>query len=185
MKKHKSTLKLAYIGVLTAILAVSSQLSIPMPAGVPMTLQTLVIPLAAIIFGPYISTAAVCAYIAIGVFGLPVFAGAQSGISALVGPTGGFLMSFPLMSLLAGWGAKSGKPAPLWLGLTAGAVLNFAVGIAVFCVYQKVGFKAAFMATTLPFIPTAVLKIVIAAPLGKKLKGMLFKQTAALQTQTD
>ena len=94
---------ITYIALFTAVICMISQLpGIPLPGGVPMTLQTLIIPLAGIVLGPADGFIAALLYLILGMIGLPVFSGFTAGIGILMGATGGFLVSFPLMPLLAG-----------------------------------------------------------------------------------
>ena len=87
MKKgHKITVsELVQIAVFTAIIAAMAQISIPMPAGVPMTMQTFAIPLAGILLGARKGTIATLVYLLLGAVGLPVFAGFTGGIGILFG----------------------------------------------------------------------------------------------------
>ncbi len=171
---HFQAGRIARIGVFTALIAVSSQLSIPMPAGVPMTLQTLVIPLAGILLGAMDGTIATLVYLLLGAIGLPVFAGFAGGVGVLFGMTGGFLLSFPVMAYFAGaW--YHGKKVRTALGLIVGAVINYAVGTVLFVILTKSTFAYAFSVCVLPFLPTAILKIIIIFFLAPILKKALSK----------
>ncbi|WP_340536849.1 biotin transporter BioY [Nocardioides sp. GXZ039] len=72
-------------------------------AGVPITLQTLGVALAACLLGPVRGTAAVLLYLLLGVIGLPVFAEHSSGPGVFAQPSAGYLISFPFAALLAGF----------------------------------------------------------------------------------
>jgi len=88
--------QLCYMSVFVAIIAVSAQIIIPLPHGVPMTLQTFTIALAGILLGPKKGGLTVLIYILLGGVGVPVFAGFLGGLGVIFGFTGGFIMSFPL-----------------------------------------------------------------------------------------
>ena len=122
--------------------------------------------------------------------GLPVFSGFTAGIGILMGATGGFLVSFPLMPLLAGLGDRAGENLSgkntksfvynlcLYCGLASGAALNYLVGTVWFAaVYlgavNRENMAAGFAACVLPFIPTAVLKVILAGIIGIVLKRTL------------
>ena len=160
-------------GMFTALIVVCSQLSIPMPAGVPMTLQTFIIPLAGIVLGAKRGTIATCIYLLLGAVGLPVFAGFTGGLGILFGITGGFLLSFPLLALSAGLGSRHDNKVKTAAGLVIGAVLNYIVGMIMFAALTDTGMDYAFTACVLPFIPTSVIKIVLAEIIGLKMKGLL------------
>ena len=77
------------------LIAISAQISINLPLSpVPITAQTLIILLAGLVLGKNRGTAAVTAYLIQGASGLPFLAGGKSGLSTLIGPTGGYLFGF-------------------------------------------------------------------------------------------
>ena len=175
-KAFLSVQDICYIAVFTALIAIMAQISIPLPAGVPFTLQTLAIPLAGIILGAKRGTIAAVVYVLLGAVGVPVFAGFTGGPQTIVGYTGGFIVSFPLMALTAGLVAdKSIKNISFWAGLVAGAVLNYAIGTVWFMVVAKSGLAEAFFACVVPFIPTAIVKIILAGIFGNTLRIALKK----------
>lgn len=95
-----------YAGLFAAVIAIMAQISIPMPGGVPMTMQTFAVTLAAIVLGAKLSTVSTVIYLILGAAGVPVLAGFTGGLAKFVGPTGGFLISFPLMAFVIGWGVE-------------------------------------------------------------------------------
>ena len=163
------------IGVFTAVIAVCAQISIPMPYGIPLTLQTLAVPLAGIILGPRNGTFSVLSYLLLGIVGVPVFAGLAGGPAVVFGPTGGFLLSFPFMAHIAGKGDERRKLFWLVTGLVAGTIINYLCGMLYFQFVMSSDFEQAFSVCVLPFMPTAFLKIVCAAVFGRSLKKVLIK----------
>lgn len=169
---------MCYVGLFTAVIAIMAQISIPMPLGVPMTMQTFAITLAAIILGAKLSTISSLIYILLGAIGLPVLAGFSGGISKFVGPTGGFLISFPIMAFIIGYAVdhRSAFKGAFVVGLIAGTVVNYIVGIAMFCILTQSAVAVGFTACVLPFIPTAIIKAILASligfPIRKRLKVM-------------
>ena len=159
-------------GISAAIIAVLSQITIPMPYGIPMTLQTFIIPLIGLVLGPKRGALAAGVYIALGALGLPVFSGFSGGIHRLIGPTGGFILSFPLMSYLSALGAKGGK-ARLYLCLLSAFALNYLCGMLMFAYVTNASPAAAFTAAVLPFLPADILKIVLCGVFGMSLKNKL------------
>ena len=183
-KTAVTALDICYIAVFTAIITVMAQISVPLPGGVPMTLQTLAVPLAAMILGTKRGTLSVIVYLLLGAAGVPVFAGFVGGIGKLFGMTGGFLFSFPLMALAAGLGVELSRriqgnalkrSVPMWLGLIIGALINYAIGTIWFMFVAEAGLMYSLSACVIPFIPTAILKIILAGILGPILKRALAK----------
>lgn len=80
--------KMVMVGVFAAVMAVLSQISIPLPTGVPVTLQTFAVALCGYVLGVQMGGLALAVYLAIGAVGLPVFAGFSGGIGAFAGVTG-------------------------------------------------------------------------------------------------
>lgn len=125
---------LAYVAVFAALIAAFSLVpAIPVGAlGVPITLQTLAVTLAALCLGPWRGAAAVTLYVLVGAAGLPVFAGGKAGVAVLLGPTGGYLLSFIISTIILGYAARFvvrrglTPMTPVWLFL-AGLVVRFAV----------------------------------------------------------
>ncbi|MGM8366211.1 biotin transporter BioY [Virgibacillus sp. W0181] len=100
-----SSLKLRMMivtALFAAIIAVSAQLTIPLPL-VPITGQTLAIGLAATILGSRHGTIAATLYLIIGAIGIPVFAQMSGGLGVIVGPTGGFLVGFIPTTFIIGY----------------------------------------------------------------------------------
>lgn len=173
--KKLSVRDLCLVGVFVALTAVMAQISIPMPLGVPMTMQTFAISLAGLLLGARKGFAAGLVYVLLGAVGAPVFAGFRGGLGALLGPTGGFLLSFPLMAWLIGLGAEkraSRKMAPVW-GLLAGTSANYLCGMLLYAALTQNSLGTAFFACVLPFLPTAAVKAAAAWALGVKLKARL------------
>jgi biotin transport system substrate-specific component len=95
-----------------AIVALAAQVRIPLPLSpVPLTLQGPAVILVGGLFGAALGLASMVTYLLAGLFGLPVFAGGASGLSHLMGPTGGYLLAFPIAAGLAGRMAERGDLA--------------------------------------------------------------------------
>ena len=94
--------KYIYAGLFAAVLAVLSQLAIPIPGAVPLTLQTFGVALCAYVLGWKLGTLAYLVYFLLGLAGVPVFSNFTGGIGKLFGTTGGFLIGFFLLSVGCG-----------------------------------------------------------------------------------
>lgn len=94
------------VGVFAAVLAVLSQISFPLPSGIPVTLQTFAVALCGYALGCKRGTLAVLVYIVLGAVGLPVFANFSGGFGSLVGLAGGYIYGFLPMAALCGLGTK-------------------------------------------------------------------------------
>lgn len=128
---------LALIAVFAALITAFSIVpSIPIGIGVPITLQTLAVILAGLVLGPWRGLLATLLYIAVGLAGLPVFAGGMAGPAVFGKPSVGYLLAFPIGALLAGMIAKlvvnwvgSKQYAGLFLAGVVGSAAIHALGI--------------------------------------------------------
>lgn len=174
-KNQLSTKDLCNIGLWAAVVAVMAQIAIPMPLGVPMTMQTFAITLAAIILGPQKGGLAVLVYVLLGAIGLPVFANFSGGLGVLLGPTGGFIISFPIMAFVIGLSTKTNNKVLFITWIVLGTVINYVIGVAMFCMMTQNSIAVGITACVLPFIPTAIIKAVVATILGLKMKVRMVK----------
>lgn len=172
MKKSIFNIKeLCFIGLTAAILCVLAPYSLPTPFGVPVTLQTFFITLIAIILGAKPALTATLIYILLGAFGLPVFSNFTGGWQALFGPTGGFLISFPIMAYFIGLGSDHRKrKGRLLLGIITGNLFDFICGLAMFCAITKSSIPVGFTTCILPFLPFDITKAILACFIGLQIK---------------
>ena len=152
-----STRAISLTALFTALICVLSPLTIPMPIGVPITLQTFIIAFAAFLLGTKYSAAAVICYILIGVTGLPVFSGFAAGAAALLSPTGGFIFAFPVYAVLLSLMFYVNKfTAKAALYISALAVLYIS-GTVQFIILTGTSAATAISAFILYFVKDAVL----------------------------
>ena len=160
-KSKFSVRDICYAGLFAAVIAVMAQISIPMPLGVPMTMQTFAITLAAVVLGSKLSAIASLVYLALGAVGVPVLANFS-----------GFLISFPLMAYIIGLGVehRDAFKGAFVTAVIVGTVVNYVVGVAMFVVGAHSTIAVGITACVLPFIPTAIIKAVLACAIGLNLR---------------
>ena len=170
---QKSALQQAFFVVAgTLLLALASRLSVPM-VPVPVTMQTFAVTMIGALYGWRLATLTVLAWLGEAMLGLPVLAGGASGIAPFVGPTAGYLVSFPIMAALVGLATEKGVGktsvvAAFCLHLFANA-LGLVLGWA--WLAGLMGAEKAWLVGVAPFILGAVLKSALAASLLKALVG--------------
>lgn len=101
-KRTSPILMIILAAMFAAIGAVTSWISIPMPSGVPITLQTFGMALIGYTLGYKYGTLSVGVYVALGTVGVPVFSGFKGGFGVIAGPTGGFIIGFIFMAAICG-----------------------------------------------------------------------------------
>ncbi len=171
---HATALRLAAALFAAVFTAAAAQVSLPLPwTPVPLTLQPLAVLLSAAALGARLSLGAQCAYLAAGLAGLPVFAwapGLPQGAARLVGPTGGYLLAFPLAAWVTGRLAELGfdrRYPTAVLAMAAGLAVIFAGGVAWLAWAQPhpIGFRAALQMGVYPFLAADAIKLLVAAAL--------------------
>jgi biotin transport system substrate-specific component len=157
-------LSVVFVTVLTAAAA---QLSFPLPfTPVPFTIQPMVVLIGAAALGSRLGTLSQIFYLMLGVAGLPVFAHAPElpqGVLRLLGPSGGYLMAFPLAAFATGWLSERGfdrRYLTSILAMAAGLSIIFAGGVS--WLAAAVGPQAALATGLYPFIVVDIIKIVAA-----------------------
>jgi len=148
MKKVKN---LVLTALFAAIIAILSQIVIPLPSGIPFTLQTFAIALAAYLLGIRRSLIVLGVYIALGAVGVPVFSAFRGGIGVLLGATGGFIWGFIPMTALCGLGSHHKPLVSISLGI-AGMLCCHVAGIAQYAVISETGIWAAFLTASVPYL---------------------------------
>lgn len=107
LESRTPAMRLAAVALGTLLLAVSSQIAVPM-IPVPITLQTLIVPLIGALYGWRLGMATVLAWLVEAMLGLPVLAGGAGGLPHFAGPTAGYLVSFPIIAAMTGYLAERG-----------------------------------------------------------------------------
>ncbi len=181
MKKPLTARELTLIGVLTATTAVLAQIAIPLPfTTMPFSLGMIAVYTTGILLKPKHAVLTQLCYLLLGAVGVPVFGNFRSGIPALFGPTGGYLMVYPLMAFIVAY-ALNGRSSRQAEKQTAGEraksrarlALKSAVSICIAHTVLYLGgtawlsvitgttFEAALALAVYPFIPFDIVKIVL------------------------
>jgi biotin transport system substrate-specific component len=153
------------IAIGALVVALAAQVRIPLPfTPVPVTLQDLAVLTVGGLLGPVAGLAALVTYLGLGIAGLPVFAGGGFGLAWLLGPTGGYLLAFPVAAFVAGALAARAGFARTLLGAFLGMLIIHAGGVAQLALLNG-DLVAAFQLGSLPFLPVSLLKAGLAAAL--------------------
>lgn len=145
--------------------ALAAQAAVPVPwSPVPITGQTFAVLLSGAVLGARRAALAQVLYLAEGALGLPVFAAGGAGVAKLVGPTGGYLLAFPVAAALTGALAERGWDRRFLSMLAAMLVASgviFALGLAVLAAFVPADRLLA--AGLVPFLPGDLVKAALAA----------------------
>jgi biotin transport system substrate-specific component len=146
--------------------AILAQVKIPLPfTPVPLTGQTFAVLLTAAALGSKHGAASMMFYIALGTFGLPIFAGGASGMAYLSGATLGYLIGFVLAAYVVGLLAERGLERSVRTSVIpffVGTIIIYACGVSWLAILLG-GFGKAITAGLIPFIVGDTIKLVAAA----------------------
>jgi biotin transport system substrate-specific component len=163
----------ARAALFAALVGASAYVSFPNPLApaVPVTLQVLALFLAGLFLGPVWGGVSLTLYLVAGAAGVPVFSGGSAGVGMLLGPTGGYLWSYPFAAFLIGFLAHGGltlrDPREVGVGrlvggMTAGTVVIYAFGVAGLYLATPMGPMAALVSGSAAFVPFELVKMAAA-----------------------
>lgn len=158
--------KIALIVGGSLFVALCARLSLPLPfTPVPLTLANLGVLVVGLALGSRAGFAALALYLAEGAMGLPVFSVGPGGIAQLLGPTGGYLMAYPVAAFLAGLIAERGPKnfARFTVAAIAAEIVIFAGGLAWLATLPLGGASQAVRFGLYPFVFAEVMKVMSAA----------------------
>ncbi|WP_316556790.1 biotin transporter BioY [Methanimicrococcus hongohii] len=167
--------KMVLAALFAALIAVGAYIKIPI-GPIPITLQTFFVLLAAVTLGRNWGTVSVIVYLLVGFIGFPVFAGGNSGLGILFGPSGGYLYSFIIVAFLCGWlsdifwkkarsksaeniSKKSANDSIIMFGIAVlGSIIILGVGTVHFAFSGSIPIGTAFLSGFVPFFAGDMIK---------------------------
>jgi biotin transport system substrate-specific component len=167
----------ASVMFVAALTAAAAQISVPLPfTAVPFTFQPMVVLLGGLALGSKLGLASQVLYLAAGIAGLPVFAASLTlppGTLRLLGPTGGYLMAYPIAAFVVGYLAERGfsrRYATSVLAMLAGLAIVYVCGATWLGMFSRIGtqdaaigIQAAIVTGVMPFVLADLVKLLAAA----------------------
>jgi biotin transport system substrate-specific component len=174
---NERLIRIASVLFVTLLTAAAAQISFPLPfTSVPFTFQPLVVLVGGLVLGSRLGCSSQVLYLAAGIAGLPVFAASATlppGLLRLFGPTGGYLMSYPLAAFVVGYLAERGFARRYATSVTAmlvGLAIIYACGTLWLAFFARtasgsasIGLAAAFASGVYPFILADLATLLAAA----------------------
>lgn len=187
-KKHApivlrlTTRELVLAGMFTALLASISQISIPLPTGVPITIQIFGVALIGSVLGWKLGTLSILTYLLSGAIGLPVFSNFRGGLGMLAGVTGGYLWSWPVMAALCGISPRTKNQTLNWilrliLALTGLCFVEIIGGLQWKLLTENTSQKAILLYSLTTFVPKDILLTIAAIIFSKRLRPLIDSAT--------
>ncbi|OBY10451.1 biotin transporter BioY [Clostridium paraputrificum] len=146
-----SVREMIMVGVGAALMAVFSQLSIPLPS-VPLTLQVFGVVIISVILGKKLGTLSIIVFMLLGAIGLPVFAGFTGGLNIITGATGGYIIGFVFMAFIIGYFIEKDKKALAFIGVYLGLAVDYIFGVIQLKLLMGLTLEGALVAGLYPFI---------------------------------
>lgn len=167
---------LAVCGLVAALFCVLGPVTVPI-GPVPVSLMTLALFVAAYVVGPQQAVVSTAVYLALGAAGLPVFSGYQGGLAKLAGPTGGYLVGYLFLALIAGLAAEHShrKPVLCLTGMILGTVILYAFGTAWFMAQTGTELWSALTLCVFPFVLLDLGKMALALSVARPTRSALEK----------
>jgi biotin transport system substrate-specific component len=176
--EHVNTRRALAVVAFAVMTGLSAYAEVRLPGiPVPVTLQTLFVSLAGLMLGAQLGAVAMAMYVTAGAAGLPVFAGGALGLPYLFGPTGGYLLAFPLAAYVTG-ALAARVPADgnalnvvrLWVAVLLGTLVVFAGGAAQLAALIGDPVRAVQLGV-LPFLVGDVVKVSAAVLIAGRLRS--------------
>lgn len=174
--KKLTTYNMILTALFAAIMCILGPNSIPI-GPVPVSFTNLVIYLSVMLIGTKLGTLSYGIYFLLGLVGLPVFSGYSGGLQKIAGPTGGFLIGFFIMSIVAGLFLKffPNNMIMIFIGLLLSTALAYAFGTVWFVIMMHTDVMTALSACVFPFIIGDIVKMLIALIIGMNIRKRLIK----------
>ncbi|MDJ0626896.1 MAG: biotin transporter BioY [Rhodobacter sp.] len=162
----KDIVYIALFAALTAALGLFPPLTLP-AVGVPITAQSMGVMLAGALAGSKRGGLALLLFAVLVAIGLPLLAGGRGGFGIFLGPSGGFILSWPIAAFLIGWLVERHKgdvpfvTSLIYIAL-GGIGVVYLIGIPWLAFAAELTLLQAF-AGSIGFVPGDLIKVVLAA----------------------
>ena len=166
--------KMTYIGIMSVLIIICSWINIP--GAIPFSLQTFAIYFGLWLLGGKLTTYSLLVYLLMGIIGLPVFAGFRGGVGVLMGPTGGYICGFIVMTGLI-WGYERVKrnvsdKEKVFL-IILGTIICYAIGTVWYFVVMRTPVEresiiSVLMICVVPYLIPDAAKMIFAKIIGKR-----------------
>lgn len=164
-----TTKQLVICSLFASLTAILTQISIPLSV-VPLTMQVFAVALCGLVLGKSLGFISQVIYVLLGSIGLPVFAGFSGGLGIILGPTGGFILSFPIIAFVVGYFSEKFKSTlGIMFGMICSLLISYIIGTFQFCLVTNSDFIKGLTICVVPFIVVDIIKLSLATVVGKSI----------------
>lgn len=159
-----TTREIILCGLFAALISILAQISIPLPfTAVPFTLQNFGIIITGLILGSKCGLISTLIYLILGGIGIPVFTQFSAGIGVLFGPTGGYLLGYPIMAFIIGYiKEKFNSNVLTAISMVIGLIVVYFLGTIMFSFITGNTIINSILYCVIPFIVVDLLKVILA-----------------------
>lgn len=176
MRTQLKTKEIVFAALFAAFMAVLGMIP-PIPLGfipVPVTAQTLGVMLAGCFLGKRTAAVSLILFIILVALGLPILSGGRGGMAVLIGPSSGYIFSWPIAAFLIGYTVEKIWPKlRLWklvtINILFGVLLVSLIGAPVMALVTHTSIWAALISSAV-YLPGDIMKAIIAAAVAFQLK---------------
>ncbi len=174
MQKKITTKNMVLCAFFAALTSVCSQIAIVLPfSPVPVSPAILCVICSGVILGPYSGAISQLVFLLAGAIGMPIFSRLQGGLAVFLNPSGGYLLSYPIVAFVAGFIAKTKKPSllPYFSAFITGTLICYIFGTLWYILLTGSNIYVAISQCVLPFLVIDAVKIVLGSIFCKKLNS--------------
>ena len=169
VNKNKFDIKtLTKVSLFVALIAVFSQISIPMPHGIPLTMQVFAVMTAAFLLKRNIALVCITIYILLGIAGIPVFANFSSGIERLLGPTGGFIFGFYILIIGISYMHNRNNFVKKIIAISTLLIFHI-IGVIQYSIVTNTTIIFSILTVSLPYILKDFISLILASYISRKI----------------
>ncbi len=155
--------------IFIALTTVAAWVTIPL-GQVPITFQVMMVLLSGLLLGSRLGFLTQLLYVLAGAVGFPIFSGFSGGLAHIFGPTGGYIVAFPISAFVTGYIAENTDFG--WKGYAIGSLFGLSViylfGWLWLGFYLGGAFRTAFEVGVLPFVGIDLVKVLLAVTIAKR-----------------
>ena len=173
--------RLVLTSLMAALAAVGAYIHIPI-GPVPIVLTTLFVLLSGLLLGSRWGLASMGLYLLVGAIGMPVFAGGKGGVAHFFGPTGGYLLGFPLAAWLTGLISERSRGFLIWeiISVIIGSLAIYGLGVPWLKMVTQMPWLKSFLVGMVPFLIGDLVKASVAIILARAVRPILIRQGQSL-----
>lgn len=164
-----NTKELVLSSLFSSMTAILAQISIPL-LEIAFTMQVFIVALCGLVLGKKLGFISQIIYILLGLIGLPVFTHFRGGVGILLGPTGGFILSFPIIAFIVGYFSEKFKSKlGIIFGMVLSLIISYIIGTLQFCLVTNSDFVKGITVCVVPFIILDIIKLNLALFVGNRI----------------